>query len=255
MSGKPIAIGPFTDGLNNVSLAGEAREKEVTELINFEVSPDGSLQSRPAIRVVAGSTIACTGQLHKVYGVYRTSDTEWSVIVATAKGSNKWNLEAYPFGIFGGTATLLKEITGVTELPTGYVQFNTNAYFCKGPSSTTNGLKWAGSGAATDIAAIPKGNCMIAYKSRLWVAGASSSGLSSRLLFSTIDTGGAKPEVWSGTDFIDIAPGEGGFITGILALNSAILIFKSDGTWRFSYPSKPATGQVDKVSGSIGAAN
>lgn len=255
MPGKAIKVGPFDDGLNNVSLAGEARDTEVVELINFEVAPDGSLQSRPAIKVVTESFIAGTGQLHKVYGIYRATDTDWSLIVARAIGSNKWNIEAYPFGIFGGTPTFLKEITGKDELPTGYVQFNNAAYMCKGPKATTSALKWIGTGAATDVAAMPKGNSMIAYKSRLWIAGSNTAGLSSTLYFSTIDTAGAKPEVWGASDFINIAPGEGGFITGLLALNSAILIFKSDGTWRFSYPSNPATGQVDKVSGSVGAAN
>jgi hypothetical protein len=37
-------------------------------------------------------------------------------------------------------------------------------------------------------------------------------------------------------------------------LNSSIIVFKNDGTWRFSYPASPLKGQVDKISSSIGAA-
>jgi hypothetical protein len=52
-----------------------------------------------------------------------------------------------------------------------------------------------------------------------------------------------------------VAPGESGFITAMLPLNNSILIFKNDGTWRFSYPGSPSKGQQDKISGYIGAAN
>jgi hypothetical protein len=40
----------------------------------------------------------------------------------------------------------------------------------------------------------------------------------------------------------------------MLALNSSILIFKNDGTYRFSYPATPKKGQVDTLSRSVGAA-
>ena len=34
-----------------------------------------------------------------------------------------------------------------------------------------------------------------------------------------------------------------------------LIIFKNDGTWRFTYASDPAGGSVDKISGSVGCAS
>lgn len=256
MPGKAVKIGPFDDGLNNVSLAGEALDTQLVELINFEVGLDKSLQSRPPYKVVTGSSKTGQNGLWKILGIYRINSAQWYLIAVEPMPSNKFKITAYFRGNIESFLPI-KEVTDIANIPSAYVQMDNFGYFSMGPASTISGFKWKGGPTgvtvATDIATMPKGSAMVAYKSRLWIAG--NDAASSKLAFSTIDAGGYKPDVWAAADFLNVAPGEGGFITGLLALNSYILIFKNDGTWRFSYPSKPSTGQVDKVSGSIGTAS
>jgi len=159
--------------------------------------------------------------------------------------------------------TRIKLLTTNANKATGYAQVNDMAYFSVGTSATINGFKWRKSdstladwtitGTSSNVI---KGSILISYKSRLWLAGQDSAATGSRLFFSTIDSTGPKLDTWNkDTDYIDIAPGESGFITAMLPLNNSILVFKNDGTWRFSYPSAVSKGQQDKISGYIGAAN
>ena len=70
MPGSPVKIGPFVGGLNNVSRAGESKDNEVVELINFEVGLDTSILSRPPIEAVA-NTYGTSANRWEMLGVYR----------------------------------------------------------------------------------------------------------------------------------------------------------------------------------------
>jgi hypothetical protein len=252
MPGKPVRIGPFKDGLNNVSLSGESKDTELVELVNFEVGPDNLLWSRPPYEV-AKNTVVDIAANWKVLGVYRSTTTLWYVIVSKPEAAGASKVLAYAMGDFTSVPILIKDVPSGNTV-TAYVQMNADCYFCVSPSSSISSFKWVLGGATTDIAAMKKGNCMIAFKSRLWIAGIDTASQNSRLYFSAIGVGGPTPDIWNAVDYADIAPGEGGFITALLAMNSNIMIFKNDGTWRYSYPSTPSKGQVDKISGSVGAA-
>lgn len=254
MPGKPIPIGPFKDGLNNVSLSGEAKETELVKLVNFEVGPDASLWSRPPFEYVDNSLLSsAVTKPYKVFGVYRNSNSSWYLIIAQPQADGTTNILACEGGSLTAPVTIKSGIT-TANLVTAYVQVDDWAYFCVSSTSTIAGFKWRLGTAVTDVPQMKKGDCMVAYQSRLWVAGIDAAAQSSTLYFSTIDATGIQLDLWSATDFIKVAPGEGGYITALLPLNSSILVFKNDGTWRFSYPSSPKNGRVDKVSGSIGAA-
>lgn len=254
MPGKPVQVGPFVDGLNNISLSGEAKDSEVIKLVNFEVGPDSSLWSRPPFEIVPNSLQPTTvTNRYQVLGVYRNTNIDWYLIVAVPKANGDTDIMAYQLGDFSMTPTLIKTVVAGNKV-TAFVQVTDYAYFCVSPTSSINGFKWKYGTTAVDVTQMKKGNCMVAYQSRLWIAGIDTASQSSTLYFSTIDSGGIQFDLWSSTDFINVAPGEGGFITALLPLNSAILIFKNDGTWRFTYPSSPKAGRTDKVSGSIGAA-
>jgi hypothetical protein len=258
MTGKPVVVGPFSGGLNNVSVSGEAKDSEVVDLINMEVVEDNSLASRPPFQYVAGSYVNpdAAGGPWKILGVYRFTDIEWYLIVVKPTGATTASVLAYQNADFTAVPINIKDITSIsTNIVTAFVQMDDIAYFSVAPSSSISGFSWKKGGVTTDIAAMKKGNCMVSFKNRLWVAGNNQSNLSARLYFSKIDGTGYHPDQWDANDYTDIAAGEGGFITALYALNSSILIFKNDGTWRFSYPSAPSNGQVDKISGSIGAAN
>ena len=260
MPGKPVAVGPFKGGLNNVSVSGEAQDSEVVDLINMEVSEDNSLRSRPPFEYLDGTYLGngttVSGKWQGL-GIYRYSATEWYLVAVKPTSSTAADVIAVLNADFSNSPIVIKTITTTSvNKVTAFAQIDDVAYFCMGPTSAIQGFKWVKGGTTDDIANMPKGTCMVSWKSRLWIAGTNASDKSSRMYYSTIDTVGYKPDVWTtATDYFDVAAGEGGFISALLPLNSNILVFKNDGTWRFSYPSNPKAGQVDKVSGTIGAAN
>ena len=255
MPGSPVRIGPFNNGLNNVSTSGESKDTELVDLINFEVGPDNLLWSRPPFQAVATTSIAGTSvqDTWKILGVYRTTTTEWYLIVVKPLAAGAAEVQAILMGDFANAPIVIKSLTSSQKV-SGFVQINNVCYFVVTPTTAISCFKWAKDTAATDVTAMKKGNCVVAYKSRIWVAGIDTATQSSRMYFSSIGTDGPNPEVWDTADFFDVAPGEGGFITALLTLNSSILVFKNDGTYRYSYPATPKKGQVDTLSRSVGAA-
>lgn len=255
-----VSIGPFTGGLNNVSKAGEARDTEVIDLVNFEVTVDEALTSRPPIEAMAGSTLPATNTIGwDILGIYRVSTTEWYLIVTTpTDGTTNVNttVKAYLNGVIGAgeTITVIKNVTGLINRVTSMVQFKDFVYFNVNSGATDTGFRWKIGGAASSIATMPKGSVMISWKTRLWISGTGENSFGDRVFFSTVDATGPHPETWGSSDFFDVAPGEGGFITAMVPSFNNLIVFKTDGTWRFAYPSKPSQGIVDKISGNVGCA-
>lgn len=258
-----IQIGPLTGGLNNVSRAGEARDTEVIDLVNMEVTVDEALTSRPAIEAVTGSTLPSTNTITwDVLGIYRISISEWYLIVSLPKDgttNTDTTVRAYLNGIVGPGETILtiKQSVGLGNRVSAMAQFNDRLYFCTPFGATESGFSWKKGEAVggTTHASIPKGNIMISWKTRLWVAGTGENTAGDRVKFSSIDGTGPHPETFNAADFFDVEPGSGGFITAIIPSYNNLIIFKNDGTWRFTYASDPTGGQIDKISGAVGCAS
>ena len=267
MAGKPnqkqaVQIGPFTGGLNNISLAGEARDTEVVDLVNLEVTVDTALTSRPPIEAIAGSTLPTTNTIGwDVLGIYRVTSTEWYLIVTVpTDGTTNVNttVKAYLNGIVGTgeTVTVIKNCTGINNRVTSMVQFKDKLFFNVDSTATDRGFWWQ-KGAATGgttVSAMPRGNVMISWKTRLWISGTGQAADGDTVWFSTINASGPLPDTWGANDYFNVAPGEGGFITAMVPSFNNLIIFKNDGTWRFSFPSQPSKGVVDKISGDVGCA-
>lgn len=257
MPGNPVKIGPFLGGLNNMSTAGEAKDNELTELVNMEVAKDQSLTMRPPI-VAIMDTVRRSNLPEvnwEILGVYRVSETEWYVICLEPAAST-YTLNAYLRADFVNAASkiLIKATIAPANKPTGMAQFKNDLYFLVGPGATINCFKWAINGTATDITAMKKGTLLMSWKSRLWVTGTLNNTNGDRVWFSKVGSEGPEPGVWETNDYFDVAPGEGGYITAIMPSFNNLIVFKNDGTWRFSYPSSPKQGTIDKISGQVGAA-
>lgn len=263
-NGKQVVqIGPFEGGLNNISLSGEARDSEVVDLINLEVTVDTALTSRPPIEALAGSTLPSTNTIGwEILGIYRVTTAEWYLVVVTPKDgttNSDTTVKAYLKGVIGTGETVLtiKQSVGIGNRVTSMVQFKDKLFFNVDYTASDTGFYWkkGDSVGGTAVSSMPRGNVMISWKTRLWISGSGDSSNGDRVYFSTIDSGGAHPETWGSSDFFDVAPGEGGFITAMVPSFNNMIIFKNDGTWRYSYPTKPAQGVVDKISGDVGCAN
>ena len=253
MPGKPIKVGPFVGGLNNVSNAGESRDEEVVELVNFELGLDTSLVSRPPLEVVVSSKATSRW---RILGVYRVTAANWYVIVQqpddTGDGSK---IHAYANGDFSATPVVIKTVTNTSDIVTGYVQYNEFGYFLMGMGSSISCFRWKESSSATDIATMPKGSVLTSWRDRLWVTGTASGTNGNYVWFSTVDAGGPKPDTWNvSIDFFNVDPGSGGLNTAMLPLTNSLLIFKEDATYRFSFPNSPKQGEIISVSRQVGAA-
>lgn len=248
-----VTIGPFKGGLNNISQSGESSDTEVVELVNMGLTLDGALTSRPPMSFKPGFGNKAPFEL---LGVYRESPTLWHFIMQFQNATG-WTIKAYPMGLELGSV-IIRETTSIYNKATAFVQVNDFGFFSANPASEASlvGFKWKPGTAYKDLPTMPRGKNMVSFKNRLWISGTDSAQFNSRMWFTTIDAGGIKIDNWNtAVDYFDVAPGEGGYVTALVALNSSLVIFKNDGTWRFSFSTTPAKGAVDKVSGTIGAAN
>lgn len=253
MPGKPMPVGPFTGGLNTTSDSGESRDDEVVQLVNFEVGLDTSLTSRPPFKLESASVVSSPNKW-RVLCIFRISSTEW-YLIANKPTSTGWQTGAYLNGDITSTPTyVITTDTGVSNEVLSATQYGDTVYFVKGIDAPTNSFKWNPNIGLVGSSTMPKGSVIIAWKERLWVAGTGRAADGNRVRYSTINETGPQPDTWATLDYFDVAAGEGGFITTIVSSFNNLIVFKNDGTWKFSYPSKVSNGTVDKVSGAIGAA-
>lgn len=254
MPGSPVKIGPFVGGLNNVSKAGESKDNEVVELINFELGLDTSLVSRPPIEVVTGTNGTSTNRW-EVLGIYRITAGDWYVVVNQPTGPTVYSVNAYPLGDFSAAPTVIKTTTGLNNKVVSFVQYNDWCYFNVNYGATDTGFRWKSGSAVAAIATMPRGSVMVSWKDRLWVTGTGNGADGNYVWFSSVDGTGPHPETWNtSVDFFNTDPGVGGLNTALLPLTSSILIFKADATYRFTFASAPKSGEVVKLSGQVGAA-
>lgn len=257
MPGQPMVIGPFIRGLNNVSSAGESEDTEVVELINMDVSLDRSLESRPPITLVPNTVVTADNFQYKVYGTYIVSETEWYLIILYPNTQGGGSIRALRNGDPTDNVVIYNlDATASNNIPSDMVQFKDACYFITPPGATIPGFSWSNTNPRTEIPQMPKAHVLISWKNRLWAAGSPQSPVNGdRVWFSSVDAAGLHPDKWEATNFFDTAPGEGGYITAMIPFFNNLLIFKNDGTWRFSYSSSPDGGLVEKISGTVGAAN
>ena len=254
MPGQPVQIGPFVGGLNNVSTSGEARDNEVVELVNLEVGLDTSLTSRPPIEAISGTFVSQPNGW-EVLGIYRLTSSSWYLIVEKPTGATTWDILAYPQGDFTATPVAIKTVTGVNNKIVKMVQYNDYVYFNVATGASDTGGRWKTGGSYSAISTMPRGTAMVVWKDRIWITGSGTSADGNYIWFSTVDSTGPKPDTYNtSTDFINVSPGQGGMNTALLALSGALLIFKEDATFRFSFPSKPASGIIETLGFNIGCA-
>lgn len=232
MPGTAVKLGPFIGGMNTLGDAASIPDNELVECINMEVDIDGSLVSRPPIAFVTPPAGGTTRLLALGVGVFPTGN-----YVFAARTDDR----VYTY--FGGTWALIAS-SGMSEC---IVQYNDKVWLPVTNASASNGCSYSPSAGRIPYTAMPKGTTAVIYKDRMYVAGNTS--FPSRLYFSNL----ADPSLWTGADFIDINPGDGQPITQIIVFNDAIVIFKTDSTYVFSFDSAPTLGVVRRLSGTIGA--
>lgn len=242
MPGQPVKIGPFVGGMNTYSGPSAIGDNEAVELVNFDIDLDGSLVSRPGLKL--GSVpVAVANKIAIVLGTYRSVTDVFYIIYAF--GDQVWNFNTQ-------TSAWTKIADGDF---TACLQYSDKLWLVLRPSGVTQGGgKWDPTGGYVAVAQMPRGYSACLYKERMWIAASKNADQTSinQLKFSNA----ANFDTWTtGTDFINVNAGDGQDIMHLRVFDSAIVIFKTDSTFIFAYDSQPAKGQVQQMNGVIGANN
>lgn len=243
--GRALKLGPFTDGLHNSSGSGEfIKDSELFELTNLEVDIDGSLVNRPQIDDFTLTGVPSPNELSFI-GTYLPSDGR-RFIVANIPATTRVILIDASTGMAEATVA-----TGVTSVCC--IQYANKLYVVATVASGSNGgffdAPTSSSISYTTVASMPRGEAVAQYKERIWIAcGVRSLTNTSRFFYSNI----ADPSTWTGTDYIDVVPGNGQKLVSLMRLGADLILFKEHSTHKFSYTTDPRKAELVELDSWIG---
>jgi len=239
MPGSSVQVGPFIGGLNTFSDPTAIADNELTVCTNFELDLDGSLKSRPPIEDLGiDFPLGTTGDIHFL-GNYQVSQTE-TYLLASDEDTNTYYFD-------GSTWNLITN----TIAAAAFVQFDDKAWLAAPVGSANPGGYWTPSGGFTADANMPKGECMVVFKGRLWVAeGRDSTNQGTRLYRSQTV---ADPSLWiASNDFVDVGSGDGQNIVQLVVYFNTLLIFRTSSIYGLQYTTDPAAAVISLVVPTVG---
>lgn len=230
--GQPLRLGPFTGGINTLSDPSAIADVELVDCNNFELDIDGSLRCRPPIVEI----------------IDQVSFSERMLLIGIAQlNGNIFIIGSNIDGVWFWTSNTWTRITSTFQA-TCMVQYMDKIWLVAVPGSANPGGSWDGT-TFTAISAMPKGTAATIHRERMFVvAGATSTSNSSRLTFSNP----GNFSTWTGTDFIDINPGDGQQLIDLVVYNDNLLLFKQDSSYVLAYDSRPSDAVVRKISNTLG---
>lgn len=234
-----IQIGPFSGGLNTYSDPTAVLDNELVMAENFELDLDGSLVSRPPFTSGPAFPLGATGNMSILGYYYDPTGTPFLIASDGLTSTYYFN---------GSSWTLITNTVSASAM----TQYQDLAWLQAPLTSGNPGGSWSPSAGFTAVPAIPKGDVLIAHKSRLWASSGSNAGIGqngTRIYLSSV----ADPKVWNG-DFVTIGNGDGQNIVKLMIYFNDLLIFKKSSVYRFSYSTDPSTGQPSRLSQDIGLA-
>lgn len=239
MPGTATTIGPFVGGLNTRSDPTAVADSELVQCENFELDLDGSLVSRPPIADNGVSMpLGATGNV-EILGYFYAPGSVPYLIASDGLSSTYY---------YSGSSWVLLTNTLAASAMT---QFNGQAWLLAPVGSASTGGYWTPSGGFVAEPNLPKGDIIVAQKSRLWVAaGSKATSNGTRLYFS--DVLGSDPFWAVAPDFIDVGSGDGQNIVQVVVYYNNLLIFRTGSVYTYQYSSDPASGVVSLIIPGIG---
>lgn len=240
MPGEPVQIGPFIGGLNTFSDPTSLADNQLTVCENFDLDLDGSLVSRPPFTVVSGGgmPLGATGNAQLLGYFFDVGNVPYLIASDGLSSTYRWN---------GTTWTLITSTFAATSM----VQFDGKAWLLAPVGSANPGGYWTPGGGFTADADMPKGDSIVQFKARLWIApGKSATSNPTRLYYSDVQ---GQPDLWpAAPDFIDIGAGDGQALVSLLVYYSSLLIFRTNSIHNLQYTNDPASGAVNVVVPGVG---
>lgn len=239
-----LRLGPFVGGLNSSDDPSAIADAELVECVNFELSNDTSLVSRPPIQDFTDLSGTWTERI-ALLGVGVFSSGNYII------GSNTNGV--YQFS--SGTWNLITN----TFQASCMVQYADLIWLIAKPGSANPGGKWDPVGGFVASANLPKGSAATVFKERLFVVpGKSATTDTSRLVFSEPANfedynPTAGNQAAPGVDFIDVAKGDGQKLIDLIVYRGNLLLFKEDSTYVLAYETSPTDAVVENINITVGA--
>jgi hypothetical protein len=248
---RELSIGPFAGGINTYSDPAMIADDELVDCRNFDLSLDGSLVSRPPWSVLDArqSTNTTTSSeppdsYQVIIGTGTYEANRYVIINSSHTGASA----SYIYFVDGVNAGVLAKIAdGVHSKAHRYAN---DIYLVPDITSAGTGCVYdLAGGLVTLIASMPVGYASIVYKDRLWISGRRTVPNNSRLFFSDL----AKFDTWPGTNFFDIAPGDGDAVNELVVYQDNIVVFKDNATYVLTYDTGPAQAVLQVINTDVGA--
>ena len=223
------SIGRFA-GLNIEIEPDIIRDSELTELINFNVTPGKILTKRPGFK--AWSVTVPAGPSN-VLAVYDTGTGTPQVVAS-------FGSTTYASSDSGAT---WPTVVSATRQFLFAIQYNNLLYLV----DAAGVAKWNGT-TLTAIAGSPGGCHILEFKDRLWVCDGSPS---SNFYFS--DPGPAGVEIWGVSSVIKIRTGAPGSLVASLPIADRLMLFKTMSVWQLFLSGNLASWQLRVLNTERGA--
>jgi len=234
MPGQELRLGPFVGGLNLFSDPSSIADTEMVECVNFEVTVDGSLASRPPVTQFQATAPGST--------------TAMKILLLAVLNGTTYLIGSSNQGVYYSTGGAWTQLGSTVQSDTA-IQYNNKVWFFP-KNGTTNGATWDGT-TYTTTTALPAGSSAIVYKERAWIVpGISATANTARLQFSLT----ADPGSWNTGDatFIDVSAGDGRKLVDLITYQDNIMLFKEDSTYALAFDSIPSSATLKKVNNTIG---
>lgn len=248
---QELEIGPFAGGINTYSDPAMIADDEMVDCINFDLSLDGSLVSRPPWQLLHGEYEVNTTsgvnppdsyQLIIGTGVYE--ENRFIIVSSNHEGVNA----TYIYYVDGINAGILAKIADGNH--SKIHRYSDDIYLVPDINSPGQGCRYdLAGGLVTILPDMPIGYASVVYKDRLWISGSRGVGQHSRLYFSDLADFGD----WPGTNFFDISPGDGDAVNELVVYQDNLIIFKDNATYVLAYDTGPAQAVLQVINTDVGA--
>ena len=242
MPGEAIQVGPFTGGLNTFSDPTAIADNELTVCENFELDLDGSLISRPPfVYRNIDMPLGASGNANILGYFYGPGNVPY-LIASDGLSSTYY---------FNGAAWIL--ITN-TFAATSMAQFDNKAWLLAPYGSVNPGGYWEPTGGFVAETEMPRGDTIVAYKQRLWVAGGRDALLNATTMYysNTLDVIPFWPTFSTTTNTIKIGSGDGQAIVRIAVYYNSLVIFRTNSIYSYQFLSDPGAGTISLLVPNIG---
>lgn len=243
----------FTGGLNNYWDQSSIQDAELASLVNFEVTTNGALTSRPPIWVEHGiadtDTLITTPAANEpvdIIGIYVEAAGGRSLVAVTDDKTWLYNVETRTW-----TQIATFRATDVTQF--------TNKVVLSSSVAGAGGFWEAGT--FTNTPTMPALGGIELFQNRFFGFGIQGTNTANTIYWSDITTAGIEDEsnsIWDWQDaygyfYVEIGAGDGQWVTAMAQGYNDIVIFRNRSTYRFSYGELPREGQMQVMQQDIGA--